>query len=204
MFSNKRATRSGSRVGDTHGAARRRQLLALCALSLALCAPAQAQRPAAASPTQLGATGHSVTPPAAWRPAPPSSQYRLAQWLIAGRDGDAEAVVFYFGPGQGGSVLANIDRWASQFTTPDGKPVTPRIERSKVGAMAMTTVELQGNYARGVGTGQQGDARPGQMLISSVVEGPKGNVTFQIYGPRGTVEANRAAFTAMVRGMKTN
>ena len=30
--------------------------------------------------------------------------------------GDAETVVFYFGPGQGGGVESNIARWAGQFT----------------------------------------------------------------------------------------
>lgn len=193
-------------TGHAHIAVRRRPLLALGAVSLAIAlgAPVQAQpRAAAGAALALGATGHSVTPPVAWKAAPPASQYRLAQWVVPGRDGEAEAIVFYFGPGQGGSVLANIDRWASQFTTPDGKPVEPKIERGKSGALPMTTVELAGQYARGVGSGPQGQSRANQMLISSVVEGPKGNVTFQLHGPRPTVEANRAAFMAMVRGMKS-
>lgn len=183
----------------------RRQLLALCAVSVALAAPAFAQPKGAAPATmQLGSTGHTVSPPAAWRQTPPTSQFRLAQWLVPGKGGDAEAVVFYFGPGQGGSVQANIERWASQFTAADGKPVTPKIERGKVGALPLTTVELQGNYARNIGTGMQGgQQRPEQMLISSVVESPRGNVTFQLYGPRATVEANRAAFMAMVKAMKS-
>jgi hypothetical protein len=129
---------------------------------------------------------------------------RLAQFRVPSTSGsdEAEAVVFYFGQGQGGSVDANIARWQSQFSSPDGKPVTPTIQRFKVGDMPVTVAEFTGSYARSVGMGGGGSAKPDQTLLSAIVETPKGSLWIQLHGPRATVRANREAFLAMVRGLK--
>ena len=142
--------------------------------------------------------------PPNWTSQPPTSSMRLAQFRVpaaSGSDG-AEFVVFYFGQGQGGSVDANIARWQSQFSSPDGKPVKPTIQRFKVGGMPVTVAEFTGSYARSVGMGGAGPAKPDQTLLSAIVETPKGNLWFQLHGPRATVRANREAFLAMVRGIK--
>ena len=142
--------------------------------------------------------------PAAWAAEPPANSMRVAQLRVPGvpGSGDAELVVFYFGQGQGGSVRANITRWQSQFSSPNGKPVKPTIEQFKADGMAVTIVELTGSYARGVGMGPAGAVRPEHTLLSAVVETPRGNVTIQLHGPRPTVGANRDAFLAMVHGVK--
>jgi hypothetical protein len=138
--------------------------------------------------------------PADWQPLTPSSSFRAAQYRVpaAPGAGDAEAVVFYFGPGQGGPVQANIERWVSQFTRPDGQPVKPRVRTLRVDGMPATIVELAGTYARGVGMGPVGSARPGQVLLAAVVETPDGNLTFQLHGDRATVERHREGFERMV------
>ena len=66
----------------------------------------------------------------------------------------------------------------------------------------MTTVELTESYARGVGMGPQGAARPDQTLLVAIVETSKGNPTFQLHGASATVGVNREAFLTMVRGIK--
>ncbi len=175
----------------------RRLLLALAAAAL-LPAGVAAQTKG----TQFSALGYSAPVPGSWQSQPPASQFRLAQYRIAGTAGDAEAVVFFFGKGQGGSVAANIERWTSQFTTPDGKPVAPKTQVLSANGMPVTVVELNGNYARGMGSGPQGDARPNQTLLVAVIEAPEGNLTLQLYGPRATVDAHRKGFEAMWRGMK--
>jgi hypothetical protein len=151
---------------------------------------------------QFSALGYAAPVPGAWQSQPPSSQFRLAQYRVPGTTGDAEVVVFFFGKGQGGSLAANIERWSSQFTAPDGKPVKARTQVLTVNGLPVTTVELNGSYARGMGSGPQGDAKANQTLLVAVVEAPEGNVTMQLWGPRATVDSQRKGFEAMWRGFR--
>src|SRR5688572_23091877 len=62
------------------------------------------------------AAGIRWTAPAGWRVGAPRPM-RAATYSIppvADDQGIAECVVNYFGPGQGGGVDANIDRWKAQ------------------------------------------------------------------------------------------
>ena len=142
--------------------------------------------------------------PATWVRQPPATSMRLLQFRVPGGagSGDAEFVVFYFGVGQGGSVEANITRWQSQFTSPDGKPVQAVVQHLTVTGMPVTTVELSGTYARGVGMGPVGAPTPDQTLLVAIVETPRGNLTLQLHGTRATVESNQEAFWSLVRGIK--
>lgn len=176
-------------------------LLRAAALALATAATA------ATAQSAPGAFAHGLwrAPlPANWQAQPPASTMRTAQYRVPGARGaaDGEVAVFFFGTGQGGAQEANIERWKSQFSQPDGRPVNPRISRYKVGALPVTVVELNGTYARGVGMGPQGDARPDQTLLVAMIETPEGRYTFQLYGPRATVAAHRKGFEALVRGFK--
>jgi len=141
--------------------------------------------------------------PTGWISQPPASSMRLAQFQVPGSgQGDGEVIFFYFGQGQGGSVEANTARWQSQFTSPDGKPVKPNVGHLKVSGMPVTTVELTGTYARGMGMGPAGAPQPDQTLLVAVLETTQGNLYIQMHGPRATVAANREAFLAMVRGIQ--
>jgi hypothetical protein len=53
---------------------------------------------------------------AGWKPDA-QRPMRLATYTIAatGDHEGAECGVYYFGPGQGGSIQANLDRWIGQF-----------------------------------------------------------------------------------------
>ncbi len=160
------------------------------------CAGALAQN------ARFAALGFVAPVPSQWEAQAPASNFRLAQYRVPGTSGDAESVVFYFGRGQGGSVAANIQRWSSQFSTTDGRSAEPKTQVIKVNGLPVTTVELNGTYARGVGTGPQGEARPNQTLLVAVIETADGNVTLQLHGPRATVAAHRKGFDAMVRGFR--
>lgn len=139
-----------------------------------------------------------------WEKEQPTSTMRLLQYRVAGRGGAGSAsfIVYYFGPGQGGSNAANIERWQSQFTTADGGPVEPVITTSKAGDLPVTLVELRGNYARSLGMGQRVDPQPDQILLAGIVETPKGNLFAQLHGPTATVAPARAAFEAFLAGLK--
>lgn len=145
--------------------------------------------------------------PATWVPQQPANSMRLAQFSIPAATGaePGEAVVFHFPAGAGGSPAENIGRWTSQFAGADGQPVQPTIRQQEIGKLAVTLVELNGTYSRGVGMGQGATtAKPNQTLLAAIVMTPdKRNITFHAYGPQSTINAQRKAFEEMVRTLRT-
>ena len=172
---------------------------ALCLSVLLLVAPAQAGEPVPVRLLDL----ESVVD-AAWEHEQPTSTMRLLQYRVTGatEGGNASFVVYYFGPGQGGSKEANIERWTSQFSSADGSPVKPVIETSRAGELPVTLVELRGSYARSIGMGQQVAAQPDQTLLAAIVETPQGNLFAQLHGPTATVGPARPAFEAFLAGLR--
>ncbi len=156
-------------------------------------------------PTGSGTGSESITwlAPSSWTKETPSSQMRRAQYKIAGPGGPAECVVFYFGPGQGGDVNANIDRWVNQFTQPDGKPIGKQYKRRdfKVGDLSVSSVEVAGTFVGGMGGKTSGDGAK-SMLLGAIVQGPDSNWFFRAIGPRATLEKERASFEKMIRSVK--
>ena len=146
--------------------------------------------------------GYTATVPKTWTSRPPASKMRLAEF-VAGAKGGAEVIVYSFGPGQGGTVDANLERWKSQFSNPDGKPVTEKVTRGKAGTFPMTVAEYQGTYARGIGAGSAAqDALPNHILIAAIVETPKGSLIFQMFGPKAAAAAQREAYLSFVKSIK--
>ncbi|NBC13898.1 MAG: hypothetical protein GVY09_11245 [Gammaproteobacteria bacterium] len=155
-------------------------------------------------PVELLAMHSSV--PADWQAQQPESNMRLAQFAVpAAGDGDGvEMVVYYFGPTQGGSVEANVERWQSQFAGPDGGSVEPEITElsTRLGDdFQATLVSLRGSYARGVGMGPSGDALVDRMLLAGIVETPEGKLYPQLHGPAPLVAAQRPAFVGFIEGL---
>lgn len=159
---------------------------------------------APAKPDRLAIQGFASAIPAAWKPTPTSSQMRVAQFALPAAPGAdvGEVAVFYFPRGQGGSQEANIERWSSQFAGPDGKPVAPKVSTDRSGDTEVTQVELNGTYARGVGMGPAGEAKPNQTLLVAMVETPNGRITIQMYGPNKTVSAQRNNFLKVAKGFR--
>ena len=186
---------------------RRRLSITAAFLLLGVCAPwAFAGDTADTQPVELLGMHSSV--PADWQAQQPESNMRLAQFAVPAADpgeGDgAEMVVYYFGPTQGGSVEANVERWQSQFTGPDGGSVEPEITElsTRLGDdFAATLVSLRGSYARGVGMGPSGDALADRMLLAGIVETPEGNLYPQLHGPAALVAAQRPAFVGFIEGL---
>ena len=148
--------------------------------------------------------GLSSSLPVTWVDEKPSSSMRLAQYRVPGSaDGnDANLVLYYFGQGQGGTTEANIARWQSQFSGPEGGGVEPRVENMDINSIPVTVVELRGHYARGVGMGPVGSAEPDQILLASIVESSQGNIYVQLHGPADTVVRNRQAYMQFIRNIR--
>jgi len=148
------------------------------------------------------------TSPAGWQSVPPSSSMRKAQYVIPKSSGDAEdgeCAVFYFGPGQGGDAQANADRWASQFSSPDGSAPVPTISEETVGDSKVMKVLVEGTYQNSAMMGG-GDTspKPGYMLLGAIVEGPDANWFFKCTGPAATMKDNRGEFDAMIASVKSS
>jgi hypothetical protein len=147
------------------------------------------------------------TVPPSWSEVAPASAMRRAQYRVPAAAGDAEdgeCVVFYFGAGQGGDVRGNVERWAGQFSTPEGGPVRAQVTEIETGGLAVTRVELAGTYhptAMGMG-GSAGEPKPGTMFLGAIVPGAAANWFIRCAGPERTITENRAAFDALIASLR--
>src|SRR5579862_9382109 len=99
-------------------------------------------------------TGESVaglkwTAPAGWKNLG-SQTMRAATYnvpVVPGDKENAECVVYFFGKGQGGPIEANMERWKSQFQTSEGKPALAKTGTRTVNGLAVTTIDVSGNYS---------------------------------------------------------
>jgi hypothetical protein len=152
-------------------------------------------------PTQ--AAGIAWTVPAGWE-AGPARQMRIATYrihAIAGDPEDAECAVYFFGSGQGGSVEANLDRWAHQFTAPDGQSPAqpPKMEKRVIAALNVSTMTVSGTYLGAGGMmGQQDVKKPNYRMRAAIVEAPQGLVFFKLTGPLNSVAAADGDFNSLV------
>jgi hypothetical protein len=186
---------------------------ALAALALAACQrtpgePARAPEPA--HPPQAAPSHGELVwdDPPGWQRVPPTSPMRRAQYRVpraAGDTADAEVTVITFGPGQGGDVESNLERWYGQVTQPDGRPTREAAQRREmtVGPFHVTVAEAAGRMG--------GTAMPGMppspvlergRLLAAIVETPHGPWFFKLTGPDATVAAARPAFEAMLRSLR--
>ena len=143
--------------------------------------------------------GMQWTKPAGWK-AEAQRPMRLATYTAGP---GADCGVYYFGPGQGGSVQANLDRWIGQFLQADGKPspAAAKITKRTQHGLQITTVDVSGAYTGMGGPTVESPAVSGYRLLGAIVEGPKGSVFFKFTGPEKTVAANRVAFDKMIASL---
>lgn len=137
--------------------------------------------------------------PEGWREAPPSSAMRMAEMTIPGPGGDAQLAVFHFGPGQGGGVDANLERWISQIDPRTGEP-----ERGTLTAdsgLEVTWIDLAGTLQPSMMGAGPSEPQPGSRLLGAVVEGPGGPWFFKATGPESTLAASRPAFLDFLRSL---
>ncbi|MFH1279780.1 MAG: hypothetical protein ABIK65_15545 [Candidatus Eisenbacteria bacterium] len=161
--------------------------------------------PRAAAGNGMTAAGLGWSAPESWIIEAPESSMRIAQYrLPSGREGveDGLVTVFHFGPGGGGGIDANIQRWANQFRQEDGsdpmsKAVTARFDS---GPLKISTIELSGRYTTSnmMGGGRTYD-EPGWRLIGGILEGPGGPWFFKGVGPAEVVQAHRDGFVGLLR-----
>ncbi len=161
--------------------------------------------PAVPAGSGTGETGMSWDAPEGWEWVQPANSMRRAQYKVPGAAGDGECVVYYFGPGQGGDPMSNAQRWAGQFTQPDGSSSMDKLktETIQVADMSVLMIEVTGTYGGGMpGMGGGGASMENHMLLGAVAEGPDANWFFKLTGPQETIEGQRSAFDSLIQSLK--
>lgn len=158
------------------------------------------QVPLTKEPSANEAGGIVWSYPSAWTKAP-ARPMRVATYTVPAMEGDPEAgecAIFYFGPGQGGDVAANIDRWVTQFENA-GQPEKTTL---KVDGMNVTRVQISGTYLAPGGAMMESQGKKANyLLLGAIVEAPGGSVFFKFTGPQKTVAGAEAGFDAMIQSV---
>ena len=161
---------------------------------------------APASQTAAGEVSYKV--PEGWTVEKPASEMRVAQYKLPKADGDSEdalLVVYYFGPGQGGTPQANIERWVNMVKQPDGSPSTDKAktETLTVNGLKVSTVDVQGNYSGGMSQDSAPkDSKSIYRLRGAVVETPKGSYFVKLTGPEKTVGHWEQSFNDYIKSFE--
>lgn len=153
------------------------------------------------------AAGIRWTMPAGWK-SEGSRPMRAATYLIPAVRGDkeeGECGVYYFGPGQGGGVAANVTRWVGQFEQPGGQSSeqAAQVRKQTISGVAVTTIDVSGTYLFSpTPMSPSKIPKPGYRLLGAIVEAPQGLVFFKFTDPAKTVAANSGAFQGMLRSLR--
>lgn len=153
-----------------------------------------------AKPAQAGPSDLGWDAPAAWQKAENPSAMRKATYKIPKAQGDAEDAEMSVSMA-GGSVDANVQRWAGQFQAkPEAVKKTPRT----VNGLSVTVVEIQGTFAgSGMPGAAPGDPKASWALLGAIVETSPGMAWFfKMTGPDKTVSAAKADFEKMVDSIR--
>lgn len=147
---------------------------------------------------QWTAKGIVLTLPEGWTIEAPSSVMRLAE-IHASKQVVIPA--FYFG-GDAGGIEANIERWKGQMARMDAiSQDSLRIEGLRV-----HLVVLEGRFQSNMtpqGPAAQPQVEEQAMLLGAIIEGPEGPVFLKAVGNRQAIQAIRAGFEKMVKGVRT-
>ena len=145
----------------------------------------------------ISASGLTISLPAAWNRLESRSTMRMLEARIPGSGGPGEISAYFFGPGGGGGLAANIERWKSQVVLQPGAP-EPTTQSRESGGVRRTWVELEGTVkASTIGSFPTTDLHDG-ALFGAIIEAPGGPWYLRAVGPGATMREQRQAFLAML------
>ena len=145
--------------------------------------------------------------PPGWVAQERTSSMRVAQYKLARAADDTEdasVVLYYFGPGQGGTAAANVERWIEQMKQADGSAAKdPKQESFEANGLKVTTVDVSGTHVAetspGSGTFHN---QPGYRLRAAVVETPNGSYYVKLVGPEKTVTHWNDSFLSYLKSFE--
>lgn len=136
----------------------------------------------------------TLSVPAAWKQQQPSSNLRLAQFVIPAAEGDEEPGELVIFPPFGGTIGQNVERWINQFQRDDRKV---KMTQGTAAQGKYVLVDLTGTYNKPDGPPflQRTKPAPGYRVVSVILtpEGG-GNYFLKITGPEKTIAESVDAF----------
>jgi hypothetical protein len=148
----------------------------------------------AADPLEFQVGAFTFSRPDAWKWITPSSTMRKAQLEVPGTNQEkAEITFFHFGPGQGGGIQANVDRWFGQF---QGGP-TSQNEVTE-GRTRIFYVRADGTFQSGMPGGPTTPLENYSLLGAILADEQSGDVFVKMTGPRAVVQSASLLFTEMI------
>jgi len=145
--------------------------------------------------------------PKAWERKEPKNRIIEHEFALKAAEGDAAGGRITV-MGAGGEVQANIDRWISQFSQPDGSDSKKKAktEKKKIGGLDVHVVDITGTYADAPGgpfAGGKTIQREEYRMLGAIIVAPKiGNYFIKLYGPTKTVTAGEADFQKLLDTIK--
>lgn len=151
------------------------------------------------------AAGVKWTAPSGWK-TEAARPMRVVTYLVppaAGDTASAECAVYFFGPGQGGSVEANLDRWKGQMTAADGKPAAAKVAKRTIHQIPVTTIDSSGDYS-GMGgpMAATSSVAKNYRLLGAIIEAPSGSIFIKFTGPAKTMAARQTDFEQMLNSLE--
>jgi len=145
--------------------------------------------------------------PAGWVEEERTSNMRVAQYRLPKAPGDTEdasLVLYYFGPGQGGSTTANIDRWISQMKQADGSAAKgAKDEHLVANGLKVTSVDVSGTYVAETAPGSgERVHKDGWRMLAAVFEAKDGPYYAKLVGPSATIAKWEPSFRKFVEAAK--
>jgi len=154
--------------------------------------------------------GLKSTAPASWKSQPAATAERVYQFELPRAKGDmydGQLLVFYFGPGGGGGVEANLQRWKGMIKPAAGvkEDDAYKVTEFKVGNVKVTQLEATGTYIfkrRPFDPNEKGEPRPDYKFIGAIFESPNGPYFIRMVGPRKTIDEHRSGFDQWLKNFK--
>jgi hypothetical protein len=146
------------------------------------------------------------TIPSKWRIEPVESPARGGQWRVPPLHGEGEGgevVVFYFGPGLGGTPKENIEAWIGTMFNAEGHPAAAEVKHRVAGGLKISQVVIFGTYNQVISLpGVPPQPKSNYGLLGAVIENPQGNIYWRFTGPEALVTANLPLFNKVVDSVK--
>lgn len=148
----------------------------------------------AADPLEFQVGAFNFSRPDTWKWITPSSTMRKAQLEVPGTNQEkAEVTFFHFGPGQGGGVKANVDRWFGQF---QGGPTSQK--EVTEGRTRIYYVQAAGTFQSGMPGGPTTPLENYALMGAILADEKSGDVFVKMTGPKAVVESASVLFPQMI------
>lgn len=164
-----------------------------------------AKSPGATGQQTISFKGFAMDVPGTWNAQVGANPMRAAQFEWAKAEKDPEAptcIVFYFGPGGGGSVEGNLARWRGQFDE-KGDPAPGKTESFNTDHAKFTLLEKTGTFKQQASMmSPEFTPKPGWEMLAAVAELDGGPIFFRATGPEASMKAQREAFITALKSLR--